>query len=134
MSWQTDLAAIARVPGERRRAPGLMLQRLSGPLNALLACGVARRAADGLIEIHVDDREAATGGMAAIPMRVSVRCPTCAPGPSLPCPPCGGTGLLDELYSAWLAVPPDVADGTVLEPSAQLPGVVRPIHFRVRRR
>src|SRR5689334_10291599 len=29
---------------ERRRAPGVMLTRLSGPLNSLLACGVAELA------------------------------------------------------------------------------------------
>jgi DnaJ-class molecular chaperone len=122
-----------RAPSPRREAPAVMIPRLSGPLNALLACGVARRAADGLIELHVSDREAAHGGMAAIPMRVPVRCPDCEPGRSSACARCGGTALLDELYSAWLAVPPDVADGTVLEPSAQLPGVLRPIYFRVRR-
>ena len=41
-------------------------------------------------------------------------------------------GAFDELFSAWLAIPPDVADGTLLRPSALLPGM-QPIAFRVRR-
>lgn len=37
----------------------------------------------------------------------------------------------EELFSAWLAVPPDTADGTVLKPSEFLPGM-DPVAFRVR--
>ena len=43
-------------------------------------------------------------------------------------------GTTDELFSAWLTIPPGVQDGTMLAPSAQLPGVVRPVTFRVRLR
>lgn len=117
----------------RRDAPAVMLWRLSGPLNSLIACGVARRLRDDLIELLVDAREADEGGMAAIPMRVLVRC-SCIATSTPTCPRCGGKGAVDELFSAWLAVPPGVADGTIVEPSAQLPGVLRPVTFRVRRR
>jgi len=39
---------------------------------------------------------------------------------------------LDELYSAWLAIPPGATDGDVLIPSALLPGMIQPMAFRIR--
>ena len=39
---------------------------------------------------------------------------------------------MEELFSAWLAVPPGVATGEVLAPSADLQGMVEPVRFRVR--
>jgi molecular chaperone DnaJ len=115
----------------RRSAPGVMLRRLSGPLAALLACGVVQQAEDGVLELFLNAQEAAEGGMVTISMRVPVRCPACAGRPGS-CARCGTTGAVDELFSAWLAVPPEVADGAVLTPSALLPGIVRPVSFRVR--
>jgi hypothetical protein len=111
-----------------------MLARLSGPLNALLACGVARHASDGLIELLVGAGEAAKGGIATIAMRVAVHCPACGGDPAIPCDRCQGVRTVEELFSAWLTVPPGVADGTVLRPSVQLQWVVRPVQFRVRLR
>lgn len=121
-------------PAPRRRAPGVMLQRLSRPLNVLLTCGIARQAADDLIELFLDEDEASQGGMVTIPMRVPVRCPACAAAAasaSSACSACGGSRTAEELFSAWLAVPPEVAEGTLLRPSALLPGM-RPVSFRVR--
>jgi hypothetical protein len=115
-----------------RPAPGVMLSRLSGPLDALFACGIARRGDDGALELLLDPDEAGEGGMASISMRVPVACQACSPGAEAGCPRCAGAGVVRELFSAWLAVRPGVADGTVLAPSAQLPGVVRPVSFRVR--
>jgi DnaJ-class molecular chaperone len=118
----------------QRRAPAVMLSRLSGPLKGLLACGIARRAEGDVIDLFVDDEEATQGGMATISMRVPVHCPACSADPTAPCTRCVGTRSVQDLFSAWLAVRPDVADGTLLTPSAQLPGVLRPVSFRVRRR
>jgi DnaJ-class molecular chaperone len=118
----------------RRRAPGVMLSRLSGPLNALLACGAVRRAGQDVIELLLNAQEAAEGGMVTISLRVPVRCPECSPDATAPCTGCGGARSVEGLFSAWLAVPPAVADGTMLTPSAQLRGVLRPVFFRVRRR
>jgi molecular chaperone DnaJ len=119
---------------KRRRAPSVMLQRLSGPLNALLACGVARRAASDVIELFLDEQEALDGGMVTISMRVPVRCPACAADAAATCARCGTKRTVNELFSAWLAVPPGVADGAVLIPSALLHGMIRPVSFRVRLR
>ena len=119
---------------ERRPAPGVLLRRLSGPLNALFACGVARRAEGDVIELFLDAQEVLEGGMVQISMRVLVRCPACAAHATGSRARCGTRRTVDELFSAWLAVPPGVADGAILTPSALLDGMIRPVSFRVRLR
>ena len=116
------------------RAPGVMLRRLSGPLNALLAGGIARRVDGDVIELLVNEQEASEGGMVYISMRVPVRCPACVGDTSVSCARCRTTGIADEPFSAWLAIRPGVADGAVLRPSALLPGMLGPLSIRVRRR
>lgn len=126
-----NAAAPAKPDANRRRAPSVMLSRLSGPLTALLACGIARRIDGGVIELFLTAAEARQGGMVMISMRVAVRCRQC-PGPPTVCPHCGGRGSTEELFSAWLAVRPDVPDGSVLLPSELLPGMVHPVRFVIR--
>lgn len=110
-----------------------MLSRLSGPLHALLACGVAQLDESDFITLVLSEGEAAQGGMATVAMRVDVWCPDCtARGQSAACARCGGASTVEELFSAWLAVPPGVASGEVLVPSVELPGMVEPVRFRVR--
>jgi molecular chaperone DnaJ len=116
----------------RGRAPSVMLGRVSGPLNGLLACGIARRMGNDIIELFLTADEASTGGMITIPMRVPVRCPACAAAASAACQRCGGTKVIDDLFSAWLAVPPGILDGEILPPSALLPGMINRVLFRVR--
>jgi hypothetical protein len=94
-----------------------MISRVCGPLNSLLACGIARRANSGVIDLHLNAQEAAQGGMVTISMRVPVR---------------KGQAVVEELFSAWLAIYPGVADGTLIAPSVLLPGMVQPVHFCVR--
>jgi len=118
----------------RRKAPGIALSRLSGPLNSLVAGGVARRVGDDIIEIFPSAREAATGGMVMIALRVPIRCPACAGNPLASCNRCANSRTVEELFSAWLALPPGVTDGTVLTPSPVLRGMLRPVTFRVRLR
>lgn len=101
-------------PPVGRRAPGELLRRVSAPLDALLARGVARVGDDGVIELFLEGDEISEGGMVVISMRVPVRE--------------GG----DDVFSAWLAVRPGTQDGTILKPSAQLPNIVQPVSFRVR--
>jgi curved DNA-binding protein CbpA len=96
-----------------RRAPGILIRRLSSPLNILVASGIANIADDGVIDLHVEPHEVEEGGMVTIAMRVPI-------------------GDREELFAAWLALRPGVADGTILHPSALLPGM-KPVQFRVRR-
>jgi hypothetical protein len=70
--------------------------------------------------------------MVRISMRVDVHCDACTTGVDPSCAKCGGSRVLDETFSAWLALRPGTVDGTELVPSAQLPGVVQPVRFRVR--
>jgi DnaJ-class molecular chaperone len=129
----TAPGAATTAPGApiRRRAPGVMLTRLSRPLNVLLARGVARRAEGDVIELFLDTEEATQGGMVTISMRVPVRCP-CVTDGTAACARCDSLRTVEDLFSAWLAVPPEVADGVLLTPSALLPGMIRPVSFRVR--
>jgi molecular chaperone DnaJ len=124
-------AARTERAAPRRRAPAVMLSRVSGPLNALLTCGIARRAGGDVIELFLNAEEAGQGGMVAISMRVKIGCPECVAG-GASCGRCRGQGTVTELFSAWLAVPPDVADGALLAPSEMLRGMVRPVQFRIR--
>ena len=114
------------------RAPGIMLDRLRAQLNSLLMRGIAAWANDGLIDLFLADEEATQGGMATITMRVPVRCSLCKGDVTRPCAQCGGQRTVEELFSAWLAIRPGVADGTILTPSAWLPGQLEPVYFRVR--
>ena len=122
----------ALTPATRGRVPAMMLSRLSGNIKGLLACGAARRVGNDIIELFLNADEASTGGMITIPMRVPVRCEACAAPLSAPCARCGGTRIIDDLFSAWLAVPPGVQDGEILPPSALLPGMINRVLFRVR--
>ncbi len=124
----------AASPAPRRKAPGVALRRLCGPLNSLIACGVARREGSQVIEIFPSAAEAAGGGMVTISLRVPIRCPGCAGAPLKTCVRCANTRTVEELFSAWLAMPPGVTDGTILTPSAVLPGMLQPLTFRVRLR
>jgi hypothetical protein len=117
---------------ERPPAPPVLLSRLSGSLNALVATGACQVADEDVIELLVTPQEAARGGMASISLWVPVRCPACAGTPAPSCARCGATRTVDELFSAWLAVPPGVPDGAELVPSALLNGMLRPVSFRVR--
>jgi len=118
----------------RPDAPAVMLWRLTGHLNSLLACHSARWSEEDVIDLFLRPHEAETGGMVTITMDVPVRCAACTAGSAHACGKCGGKGSVEELYSAWLAVPPQAIDGLLLTPSAQLDGMIRPISFRVRRR
>jgi molecular chaperone DnaJ len=119
-------------PVPMRSAPAVRLSRLSGSLTGLIARGIARWVDSQEIELLLDDGEAAVGGMVEISLRVMVRCVSCEAATDTMCKKCEGSGVLEELFSAWLAVRPGVVDGTVLQPSAWLPGMVERICFRVR--
>ena len=126
--------AAAPRASARRPAPGVMLQRLTGSLNTLLACGAARLAEPGVIELYATAAEIASGGMACISMHVPITCPVCKGVAIAACARCDSTGTIEELFSAWLASPPDACDGEILAPSALLPGMAGTVLFRIRRR
>jgi molecular chaperone DnaJ len=67
-----------RVTWRTRQARGRRLDRLSGPLEVLLARGVALHTPDGVLDLFLTPPEAASGGVAAIETRLSITCPTCS--------------------------------------------------------
>jgi hypothetical protein len=122
-------------PPKATRVPAVMLSRVTGPLESLLACGVARWSGPDVIDLFLDDDEVEQGGMVTISMHVDVRCPLCEERGSTPgCSRCAGTGKVTERFSAWLAIPPGVSDGHRLVPSVDLPGMIRRPQFHARRR
>jgi molecular chaperone DnaJ len=129
--YDQSRAKPAAPPPARRPPPDDFLWRICGSFKTLLARGVVRRDEEGVIELFLNRQEAATGGMVAISMRVPVRCLLCR-GKSASCDRCGGKGAVNQLFSARLGVPPDVPDGTLLDPLDRLSGMVRPVRFRIR--
>ncbi len=101
-------------PAVRKRAPGMLLTRVSGVLPILIGRGVVREVAPGEYDILLDAEETASGGMITIAMDVAVA---------------EGTAR----FSAWLAVPPDFIDGTEVRPSTLLPDMLAVPRFRLRR-
>jgi molecular chaperone DnaJ len=116
----------------RGHTPAIKLSRLCGNIKGLFACGIARQAGNDIIELYLNAAEAGSGGMITIAMRVPVRCPACTGKGIAPCETCRGKRVIDDLFSAWLAVPPGVQDGEILPPSALLPGMLNRVLFRVR--
>jgi hypothetical protein len=106
-------------PASAPPTPVALIARVSRTMQQLLACGIARPAEDDIIELLLTAEEAAIGGHITIPMRVPVR-------------RASDGQIVEELFSAWLAVRPGVSNGAILIPSAYLPGMVRPVSFRVR--
>lgn len=129
---RAETASPPHAPPIGPRAPGVMLHRLRGHLNSLLMGGVAAWVDARLIDLFLSEEEATQGGMTTITMRVPVRCPACHADVTKACGHCNGQRTLDDLFSAWLAIRPGVAEGTILTPSAWLPGQLQPVYFRVR--
>ena len=124
---QSGVGAVAR-----GRTPAVKLLRFCGNIKGLFACGLARRVGNDVIELYLNSDEASAGGMIELAMRVPVRCPACIGKGTAPCEKCGGKRVLDDLFTAWLAVPPGVQDGEILPPSALMPGMINRVVFRVR--
>jgi DnaJ-class molecular chaperone len=110
-----------------------LLSRLSGPLNSLIACGVVRKCEDGTFELHLSEEESRQGGYATISMYARLSCKAC--GGKEPdrasCPQCKGEGASLELVSAWITLPPNLPDGTVLTISVSSRMVTPPFKFRI---
>ena len=114
---------------------GRLLERISGALEDLLARAVARREADGVIELALQAEEARLGGVAAIDARVTVRCPTCAGLAErhvLWCRRCEYQGTVQDDVTFAVEVPPAARDRTTFsfetDPSGQTP----PLRLRLR--
>src|SRR5687767_12876841 len=109
MSQEAPHHGSTRAIAQRPATPGVALSRLCGPLNSLIACGVARRI-DDVIEILPSPQEASSGGMVMISLPVAILCPACGGGLLRSCRRCANCRTVQELFSAWLALYPGVTD------------------------
>jgi molecular chaperone DnaJ len=121
-------------PAPKSRQPKVLLTRLSGPLNSLIACGIARREEDGTIELRLSEEDLLQGGYATISTRARISCRACGGSAErrASCQQCQGEGTALELVSAWLTIPPQVTDGTVLSVSVDPRLATAPLKFRLR--
>ena len=111
-----------------------LLERLSGPLERLVASGAARHAGDGAVELVLTRDEAAQGGVAALDLPVPVSCPTCWGGAErgrLWCRRCeyAGTVLEEVTVCIPLRAP---EDGVVYAFPTDASGTTAPLRVRIR--
>jgi DnaJ-class molecular chaperone len=121
---------------QKRPAPARnLLQRLSGPLEALLAAEVARRSPDGIVELLLTSEEAAFGGTAIIEASVEVCCPTCG-GTAQPyvlwCRRCEYAGAVIDQVAFRFEIPAWVTDGTAFTFASDPTGLSPPLRLRLR--
>jgi DnaJ-class molecular chaperone len=111
-----------------------VIARLAAPLDALIERGVARRLADGVVELALLAEEARAGGHAALGFPMRLPCPTCggcAERDRLWCVRCEFAGAIDDVVTVTFAIPADVADGTSF--TVRFDDEAPPLRVRLRR-
>jgi molecular chaperone DnaJ len=110
-----------------KRAIPNLVPRLSGPLEALLAAGLASVGQDGVLELRVTAAEAARGGTAVVEMSLAILCPTCG-GVASPrgvwCRRCEHAGRVTETVPVEVRFPAEMRDGLVVTATLRQAGVV----------
>jgi molecular chaperone DnaJ len=105
-----------------------LLPRVSGPLDQLREAGIARVAADGLLELLLNGAEAAAGGSAVVEMPLKVLCPTCG-GVASPrgvwCLRCEHAGTVTDLVPVVVPIPRAARDGMIITASLRKAGVAQ---------
>jgi molecular chaperone DnaJ len=124
ITWETRSRGNGRPP----------LDRLSGPLDELVARAVARRRHDGLVELFLETAEAAAGGVAAIAAPLPITCPTCtgvAAENRVWCRRCEHAGQVVDEVLLLVDIPAGAVDGAVyaFRPEG---GALAPLRVRLR--
>jgi len=115
-----------------RRAIVDLLSRVSGPLETLVAAGVAVVDRDGVVELRLSAAEAASGGTAVVTMSLQVPCPTCggvARRGGVWCRRCEYAGEITAPVKIRIQIPPAVRHGAVTVGISDAGG--RPPHVRL---
>jgi len=114
-----------------RRAIVDRLSRLSGPIDTLVAAGVAALDRDGVLELRLSAAEAASGGTAVVAMTLPVPCPTCGgiarPG-GVWCRRCEYAGEVTTTVTVNIQIPPAARHGAMtvgISPAGGQPPRVR---------
>jgi DnaJ-class molecular chaperone len=120
---------------KRSAPPTNLLQRLSGPLEALIAADIARRAPDGLVDLLITREEATFGGTAMIEAAVEICCPTCGGSAQryvLWCRRCEYAGSVIDQVAFRFEIPAWVPDGTAFTFASDPSGLSPPLRLRLR--
>ena len=120
---------------KRSAPPANLLQRLSGPLQALIAADIARHAPDGLVDLLITREEAALGGTAMIEAAVEICCPTCggtAQRYVLWCRRCEYAGTVVDQVAFRFEIPAWTPDGTAFTFFSDPSGLSAPLRLRLR--
>jgi molecular chaperone DnaJ len=125
-----------RVTWRASRAPrASRIDRLSGPLDDLVARAAARRGGDGGIELLLRAGEAAVGGVAAIAAPLPVTCPTCAGVAAhnrVWCRRCEYAGHVVDDVVLLVDIPAGTVDGALFAFHTDPGGILPPVRVRVR--
>jgi molecular chaperone DnaJ len=110
-----------------RAAPNV-IPRVSGPIDRLQSVGVARVAADGLLELLLNAAEAAAGGSAVVEMPLKILCPTCG-GVASPrgvwCVRCEYAGTVTDSVAVVVPIPRAARDGMIVTANLRRAGVAQ---------
>jgi len=112
-----------------------LIDRLCGPLEALVARAAARRLDDGAVELRLRADEAMRGGTAAIDTSVETLCPTCLGGARpgrLWCARCEHAGRVSQHLTICIPIPASVADGAAFSVATDAEGRGPPLRVRIR--
>lgn len=112
-----------------------LIDRLCGPLEALVARAAARVDEDGAVELCLQADEAARGGTAAIDTSVEITCPTCLGGAHpgrLWCRRCEHAGRVRENLTVCIPIPASVANGAAFIVATDAGGQAPPLRVRIR--
>ena len=117
-----------------RRAIVDLLSRVSGPLDALVAAGVAAIDRNGVLELRLLAAEAASGGTAVITMPLAVACPTCG-GVARPggvwCVRCDHAGEVTVPVSVQIRIPEGVRAGATTIGISDVGGHPPPVRLTI---
>jgi len=117
-----------------RRAIVDLLSRVSGPLDALVAAGVAAVDPDGTLELRLSAAEAASGGTAAVTMPLAVPCPTCGgiarPG-GVWCRRCEYAGEITAPVRIRIQIPPAARHGAITVGISEAGGRPPPVRLTI---
>jgi molecular chaperone DnaJ len=117
-----------------RRAVVDLLSRVSGPVETLVASGVAAVDANGTLELRLSAAEAASGGTAVVTMPLSVPCPTCggiARRGGVWCRRCEYEGQVTAPVRVRIQIPPAARHGAITVGISDAGGKPPPVRLTI---
>jgi molecular chaperone DnaJ len=117
-----------------RRALVDLISRLSGPIDKLVAAGVAVVDTDGVLELRLSAAEAASGGTVLVTMPLPVPCPTCggiARRGGVWCRRCEYAGEVTSPVAIRIQIPPAARHGAITIGISDVGGKPPPVRLTI---